>query len=693
MRAEFPFSAVVGQDELKLALLLSAVDPTIGGVLIKGERGTAKTTIARGLAALLPAKADGAPAPFVELPLGATEDRVVGSLDVTKALRDGHTQLRSGVLARANGGVLYVDEVNLLPDHLVDLLLDAAASGWVTVERDGVSAGEAARFVLVGTMNPEEGDLRPQFLDRFGLSVEVRGLETQELRMAAVGKRLEFDADPGSLIAAAREAEDTLRRAIIDARARLLLLPVTGAHLSMVAAICLEQMLDGIRGDLAIIKTARALAAWENASEIGADHVRRAAAFALPHRMRRRPTQSTSPRNATARPPPSAGRYGPDVAAEAGVGGEAAAGADREGTAGVGAAAGTGHGGTTGVGAGSAAGAAHGGTAGVGAGAAAGSGRGHAGGARAAVGGEAMSPGGGGTALGTAGSGPTATAGDGRPRAQASATPSLRAAPTQPEAAAINLVTDLIDRDSSGRRGTGSVASRRAVRATPYDQTGTLAINETLTAAAARGRRVGERGIALAPADLMQHGRSGPGRSHVLFLVDASASMATQRRLELAKSAALGLLKSNYQHRDEVALMVFRGDGADIVMPFTSSIEGVESALSEVPTGGRTPLARALIDATEMLRTREPALLIVFTDGRANVSVCGGDPWDESLAACDALRDACAGAVVIDCEPGPIVLGRARQLAAALDAECIALSALEGGDLTMRILRRIEALQ
>jgi magnesium chelatase subunit D len=632
MRAEYPFSAVVGQEELKLALLLSAVDPTIGGVLIKGERGTAKTTIARGLAALLPAKGDGAAAPFIELPLGATEDRVVGSLDVTKALRDGHTQLRSGVLARANGGVLYVDEVNLLPDHLVDLLLDAASSGWVTVERDGVSAGEAARFVLVGTMNPEEGDLRPQFLDRFGLSVAVRGLATQELRMAAVGKRLEFDADPGSVIAAAREAEDTLRRAIVDARARLLLLPVTGAHLSMVASICFEQMLDGIRGDLAIIKTARALAAWEKAGEIGADHIRRAAAFALPHRMRRRPAQPTSSRNASVSRPPSAGRYGPNVVAGAGVGGGAGAGIGGGGGAGI-------------------------------------------------------APG------DSAGGGGTATLGDSRDGAQPSATALLRPAPAPSEAAAINLVTDLIDRESSGRRGTGSVASRRAVRATPYDQTGTLAINETLTAAAARGRRVGERGIALAPTDLMQHGRSGPGRSHVLFLVDASASMATQRRLELAKDAVLGLLKSNYQHRDEVALMVFRGDGADVVMPFTSSIEGVEEALGDVPTGGRTPLARALIDAAKILRTREPALLLVFTDGRANVSVSDGDPWEESLAACEALRDACAGAVVVDCEPGPIVLGRARQLAAALGAECIALTALEGNGLTVQILRRLEALQ
>src|ERR1700761_2257238 len=221
MRVEYPFSAVVGQESLKLALLLCAVDPTIGGVLIKGERGTAKSTVARGLAALLPPKAEGVVAPFVELPLGATEDRVVGSLDVSKALRDGNTQLRSGVLARANGGVLYVDEVNLLPDHLVDLLLDAAASGWVTVERDGVSAGEAARFVLIGTMNPEEGDLRPQFLDRFGLSVQAQGLRSPELRMAAVARRLEFDADPVAVAAACRASEDSLRQSIVDARARL----------------------------------------------------------------------------------------------------------------------------------------------------------------------------------------------------------------------------------------------------------------------------------------------------------------------------------------------------------------------------------------------------------------------------------------------------------------------------------------
>jgi magnesium chelatase subunit D len=262
-----------------------------------------------------------------------------------------------------------------------------------------------------------------------------------------------------------------------------------------------------------------------------------------------------------------------------------------------------------------------------------------------------------------------------------------------PQPLAVTLVTDLIDRESAGRRGSGSLGSRRATRATPYDQTGTLAINETITTAAVRGRRVGERGIALAAADLMQHGRNGPGHSSVLFLVDASASMATQRRLELAKGAVLGLLQSNYQHRDEVALMVFRGEGVDLVIPFTNSIDGVEQALTDVPTGGRTPLARALTEAAQVLQTRDPSLLILFTDGRANVAVAdGGDPWQESLVAAAQLKDSSAAAVVIDCEPGPIVLGRARQLASALDADCIPLSSLEAGEFTLQIQRRLEAL-
>ncbi len=577
MRPDFPFSAVVGQDDLKLALVLVAVDPTIGGVLITGERGTAKSTAARGLAALLPKTSEGKAAPFVELPLGATEDRVVGSLDISRVLQDGSSELRSGLLARADGGVLYVDEVNLLPDHIVDLLLDAAAGGWVTVERDGVSAGEAARFVLVGTMNPEEGELRPQFVDRFGLCVQVRGLAMQETRIAAIRQRLSFDDQPASVIEAVQPAEHALREGIAAARARLAALPITNDQLFAVAALSVEHQLDGIRGDLAIIKTARALAAWQAAPEILDEHIRRAADLALPHRTRRKKSK----------------------------GGEAA---------------------------------------------------------------------------------PASAA------THAPESPRLQFAPPGPDRGPIRLVTDAIDREGVGRRAAESSSSQRVIGAVPFQHTGTLAIQQTLTAAAKRGVRSGEQGVSLTAADLMQHDRRGPGLCHVLFLVDASGSMATKRRLEVAKGAALGLLTSSYQRRDEVALMVFRAEGTDLVLPFTRHIASIELALRDVPTGGRTPLARALLDAARLMQTREPALLVLLTDGRANVSLDGGDPWEEALAACPPLQAACAGALVIDCEPGPIMLGRARVLAQALGAECVALDAMDAAALTLRIHGRLEYL-
>jgi magnesium chelatase subunit D len=596
MRPDFPFSAVVGQKDLKLALILIAIDPTIGGVLITGERGTAKSTAARGLAALLPKTSAGKSAPFVELPIGATEDRVIGSLDLSRALREGSTELRSGLLARADGGVLYVDEVNLLPDHIVDLLLDAAASGWVTVERDGISAGESARFVLVGTMNPEEGELRPQFVDRFGLCVQVRGLAAHDIRSAAIRQRLAFDDDPAGVLCAVEPQEQALREGIVASRGRLSSIPITNAHLSVVTALSVEHQVDGIRGDLAIIKTARALAAWQAAGEIRDEHIRRAAELALPHRTRQRRSKNV-PR-AAAKPTP-----------------QTQAGTSPEGEPGL--------------------------------------------------------------ATGT-------------PPPMMS--PRLQMAPAVPMQGPLRLITDAIDRESIGRRAADSMNSQRMVGAVPYELTGTLAVAQTLSAAARRGARVSADGIQLTAADLKQHERRGPGLCHVLFLVDASGSMATKRRLEVAKGAALGLLSSSYQRRDEVALMAFRADGTDLVLPFTRHIAGIERALNDVPTGGRTPLARALLDAAEVLQTREPALLVLFTDGRANVSAGGGDPWEEALGAGSRLRTACAGAVVIDCESGPIVLGRARVLAQALGAECVALDELDDASLTIRIQGRLESL-
>ncbi|MBW3555830.1 MAG: VWA domain-containing protein [Actinobacteria bacterium] len=276
----FPFSAVVGHDEVKLALLLNALDPRIGGVLLRGEKGSAKSTLARGLAALL---AEGAP--FVELPIGATEDRVVGSLDIQAALTGGAARLRPGLLAAADGGVLYVDEVNLLPDHLVDVLLDVAASGVNRVEREGVSASHPSRFVLIGSMNPEEGDLRPQLLDRFGLAVEVTSSGDADERAEAVQRRLAFDHDSAAFSAVWEAEEEALRRRLREHAAA----DLPDGLVRTISSLCASVGAEGLRADLVICRAATALAGWEGRDEVTVDDVRRVAPLALGHRRRRSP--------------------------------------------------------------------------------------------------------------------------------------------------------------------------------------------------------------------------------------------------------------------------------------------------------------------------------------------------------------------------------------------------------------------
>jgi magnesium chelatase subunit D len=270
----FPFSAVVGQEDVKLALVLAALDSAIGGVLLRGQKGSAKTTLARGLAALL---ADDAP--FVELPVGATEDRVVGALDLEAALTQGEHRFRPGLLAAADGGVLYVDEVNLLPDHLVDVLLDVSVSGVNRVERDGISHSHPARFVLVGSMNPEEGDLRPQLLDRFGLAVDVVAPTDPAVRADIVRARLAFDAGAGA------GDDSELRERLASAR----LGAVPSALVDVVARLCVSVGAEGLRADIVICRAAAALAGWEGRDEATAEDVRRVAPLALAHRRRRSP--------------------------------------------------------------------------------------------------------------------------------------------------------------------------------------------------------------------------------------------------------------------------------------------------------------------------------------------------------------------------------------------------------------------
>lgn len=300
MRVSFPFSAIVGQDEMKLALLIAAVDPRIGGVMVFGDRGTGKSTAVRALAALLPpipaAQAgyqDGSPrtgtvpVPFVDLPLGATEDRVVGALDLERALGAGIKAFAPGLLARANGGFLYIDEVNLLEDHIVDLLLDVAASGENVVEREGLSVRHPARFVLIGSGNPEEGELRPQLLDRFGLSVEVRTPQDLAQRIEILKRCDAHERAPAAFAATWQRAERKTLKRIAAGRAALPGITISDAVLALASRLCINVGADGLRGELTLMRSARALAAYEGAPAATAAHVARVAPLALRHRLRR----------------------------------------------------------------------------------------------------------------------------------------------------------------------------------------------------------------------------------------------------------------------------------------------------------------------------------------------------------------------------------------------------------------------
>ncbi|NPA90279.1 MAG: magnesium chelatase [Chloroflexi bacterium] len=327
IRQIFPFTAIVNQEKMKRALILNAINPGIGGVLIRGERGTAKSTAARALAALLPkirvvadcpfncdpdnpalmcdncrARLERGevlpvaekPTPFVDLPVSATEDRVVGTLDIEKAIKYGERHFEPGILAAANRGLLYVDEVNLLDDHVVDLLLDAAAMGVNIVEREGISFSHPAHFILVGTMNPEEGDLRPQLLDRFGLAVDIVGVHNPEARVEIIRRRIAFEQDPQGFYEQWRPQEEELSRRIVEARRRLPMVRYTDRDLFTIAALTAEFEVDGHRADLTILKAAQAHAAFEGRLRISQRDILLAAELALPHRLKRQPFQDTS---------------------------------------------------------------------------------------------------------------------------------------------------------------------------------------------------------------------------------------------------------------------------------------------------------------------------------------------------------------------------------------------------------------
>ncbi|CAG6393976.1 putative cobaltochelatase [Actinacidiphila cocklensis] len=664
MSTPYPFSALVGQEDLRLALVLNAVSPAVGGVLVRGEKGTAKSTAVRAVAALLPAVpvipgcrfscapgsadpecpdgphpagsgASQRPARLVELPVGASEDRLVGALDIERALAEGVKAFEPGLLAAAHRGVLYVDEVNLLHDHLVDLLLDAAAMGASYVEREGVSVRHAARFLLVGTMNPEEGELRPQLLDRFGLTVEVAASRETDERVEVVRRRLAYDADPAGFAARWAPQEQQVRTRITDARALLPDVRLGDAALRQIAATCAAFEVDGMRADIVMARTATALAAWAGRTVVLAEDVRQAALLALPHRRRRNPFDAPGLDEdkldeTLERARSEAGDDDPDPDTDPdGDGGGDGGGPDG--------------------------------------------------------GGQPQEP-----------DAPAATGDDGQeqrdPAGPAGESAGQDApgggAQERPAAAAAEpfrtrtLTVPGLGEGAAGRRSRARTAQGRTTGARrPDGALGRLHLAATVQAAAPHQRARGRSGpgLVLRRDDLRQAVREGRESNLVLFVVDASGSMAARQRMSAVKGAVLSLLLDAYQRRDKIGLVTFRGAGAELALPPTSSVDAGAARLEKLPTGGRTPLAAGLLKAHEVLRIerlRDPSrrpLLVVVTDGRATG---GPDPVALGARAARLLAASGTAAVVVDCESGPVRLGLAGALAADLAGTAVTLGEL-----------------
>ena len=660
MSTPYPFSAVVGLADLRLALIINAVSPAVGGVLVRGEKGTAKSTVVRALASLLPAVTvlDGCrfscdpvspdrgcpdlashgspgsrPARLVELPVGASEDRLTGSLDLERALTSGVSAYEPGLLAAAHRGVLYVDEVNLLHDHLVDLLLDAAALGTSYVEREGVSVRHAARFLLVGTMNPEEGELRPQLLDRFGLTVEVAATRDPAERADVVRRRLAYEADPDAFAAQYADSDADLAAHIAAARERLARVVLGDRALREVTTVCAAFDVDGLRADLVTAKAAVALAAWAGRDEVSTDDVRTAARLALPHRRRRTPFEAPGLDeqrldDALDSVPPEPQRpEPPDDGPAGGAAPEADGGAAEDALA---------DGGAT-----------------------------ERGGADPEPATAAQRPD---REPATAALGPEQVVGAG----EAYTPVTLRVPGVNRRAGA------------AGRRSRSAGADGRLTGARlPEGRLGSLHLAATLRAAAPHQRTRGRSGpgVLLRAADLREATREGREGNLVLFVVDASGSMAARARMGAVKGAVLSLLTDAYQRRDKVALVTFRGATAELALPPTGSVEAAVARLAVVPTGGRTPLSAGLLRAAEVLRVeavRDPsrrALVVVVTDGR---HTSGPAP---ELAAAHLARTR-AACVVVDCESGPVRLGLAGELGARLGGVALRLEELSAGALT-----------
>ena len=637
----YPFAAIVGQEETKLALLMCAINPRISGVLLSGVKGTAKSTVVRGLAELLPDQV------MRTLALGTTEDRLVGGLDLETTLASGRPALQPGLLSEVDGGVLYVDEVNLLDDHLVDLVIDAC-TGMVRVEREGLTVSLASRFVLVGTMNPEEGALRPQLLDRFGLCVEVHGETDPSVRAEIIRRRLDHDADPTRFLQHWQQDQD--HQAAVIARAQRM---VDGVRLDevtteLISSLCRHNHVAGHRADIVLAETTRAHAALAGRGIATEDDVLAVSEMALRHRRRdetpsgpppsprqqldqhnqlKEPSQQSDPPDLPA--PPQRTDQGPNGAVENRSGSE-----DRA------------------------------------------------------------------TPYGTDGHSKHDHHSD--PDNQ-SDTHSAEQTATIGEPFAVRLLEpnqDHLARHSTGRRLRTRSSDRRGryISARPTTVPDDLALDVTLRAAAVhqKSRRADPNRppmvVHIEPSDWHAKVRTRRSPSCVIFVVDASGSMGSRGRMTASKGAVLSLLLDAYVKRDRVCLIGFRRDRAEVLVPVTSSVEVAQRGLAELPTGGRTPLSAGLVKACEVVRPlllKDPGLrplLVLVTDGRGNVDLNGhpnSRATDEAIrVATEIGSDTRLSWVVIDTEdPRGIRLSRARNIATALGGPCLRIDDLRTDDL------------
>lgn len=601
----FPFAAVVGRDDAKTALLASLVDPAIGGVLLVGEKGGGKSTLARAAAEI---RTD---APFVNLPVSATEDMLVGGIDLAGSLRDGRPRGERGVLERANGGLLYVDEVNLLPDALATALLDAAATGELRIEREGMSRTVPSCFVLVGSMNPEEGGVRPQLADRFGLTASFESSRDVGARVEVVRRRLEFERDPEGFRRTWRVAQAKLTETVEDARRAVAAFDVTDRDYQAAADYAAAAGAAGHRGELCLLRAARALAALAGRSAIADEDLSLAAQLALGHRVREGGLEADAQPSAT----PERDRPVPRDSASADP-----APTDHE------------------------------------------------------------------------------PAGDALTEAP-SAVPEITpidvgsVSPSHEEIFEIKpgvVLPNLWDRSGSAHRralshGMGSgrrqrfVSGDRSGRFTrarrPKGRASDIAVGDTIKAAilrrSVRGPAPGDPGW-IRPDDLRVKVRVRRTGGHLLFVVDASGSMAGARRMALAKGAVFSLLGDSYRKRDTVGLIVFRGDAARVVLPPTRSVVLADRRLREIPTGGATPLSDAIRTACRAARaivTKDAAadpLVVFLSDGRER-------PVNGALEAAQAARQTGHRFVWVDTENPWVRVGAGRDLAEAMGARYLRL--------------------